>query len=279
MNKVDEHRHNYFFYISKFYVFTVNKGWKSWGILIRSCHPLGYIKCFSSYRRTDSFSEKTLPPLCPPRFFFFFWLCEVTPPSTAQVLHFLHTKNFLYMLWIWSLVIGHPQVPLSLPPFIGVSAGFSLAPFPELYTPFMLGGSNCSSAGEKANTTPTTSNLRSHFLPWPGGALQWLLLGISIAILTINILFNSGAVPWHIGHLLSLDIQKLGNDPDEYCYIGSFVDAGQSFSHHLMLLRPWPEDQVGGLSIKELVFISELGSIVIENLWDSSLSSYLAKSP
>lgn len=64
---------NYFFYISKFYVFTVNKGRKSWGILIKSCHPLGYIKCFSSYRRTDSFSEKTLPPLCPPRFFFSFF--------------------------------------------------------------------------------------------------------------------------------------------------------------------------------------------------------------
>lgn len=148
---------------------------------------IGLYKVFSSYRRTDSFSGKTLPPVSSEIFFFLFLLCEVTPPSTAQVLHFLHTKNFLYMLWTWSLVIGHPQVPLSLPPFIRVSAGFSLTPFPELYTPFMLGGSNCSRVGDKANTTPTTSTLRSHFLPWPGGGLQWLLLGISIAVLTINI--------------------------------------------------------------------------------------------
>lgn len=47
----------------------------------------------------------------------------------------------------------------------------------------MLAGSNHSSAGEKANTISTTSNLGKQgvnfllFPPGPGGTLQWLLLG------------------------------------------------------------------------------------------------------
>lgn len=44
----------------------MNKSCKNWGILIGSCHPLGYIKCFSSYGRTDSFPVKILPSLVLP---------------------------------------------------------------------------------------------------------------------------------------------------------------------------------------------------------------------
>lgn len=74
-----------------------------WDILMKSHHALQCIRWFFSYRRTDSFPKKSLPPLV-----FIFLFCDVSP-STAldQASYFLHRRNSLNMLWILSLVVGH----------------------------------------------------------------------------------------------------------------------------------------------------------------------------
>lgn len=66
------------------------------------------------------------------------------------------TQRTLNVFWIWPLVIGHLLVTTALPPFVWVSVGFLLTQFPYLHMPFMLQGSNHSSTGDKANTTPQT---------------------------------------------------------------------------------------------------------------------------
>lgn len=158
----------------------MNKSWEKMRYSDKALPSVGFYKVLFSYRRTDSFSGKTLPLLVLLDFFLFYFVKSPYLTLTRSLTSSTH-----------KLLCTLDLVPRDWPP----PGATALPPYPSLrrlLTDSLPGPVHTCharweplpSAGEEAgpaHTQPLESRRPRpfHSLPWPPGALQGLLDGVS----------------------------------------------------------------------------------------------------